>query len=36
METSAKTGVNVELAFTAVAKYGPVFMQLHLYFMKEL
>lgn len=24
METSAKTGVNVELAFTAVAKYEPV------------
>lgn len=25
METSAKTGVNVELAFTAVAKYVTVF-----------
>lgn len=28
METSAKTGVNVELAFIAVAKYVPLTLQL--------
>lgn len=36
METSAKTGVNVELAFTAVAKYETIIKLLLLFHRRPL